>query len=135
MNAAVARPLDAFLTCTPLSSARRCSTGSRVAPPASAARRRSRIALPCPAAPTRSGGAANTAANVAALERVRPSSRLSAPTPRSRCASRLRQHRVGVDDLLVGRARRTLAKQRVVADGHLLLRLDQGTTELLGSGR
>jgi D-beta-D-heptose 7-phosphate kinase/D-beta-D-heptose 1-phosphate adenosyltransferase len=45
---------------------------------------------------------------------------------------RLRRAGVNVDDVRQSDTRSTLVKRRIVADGHLLLRFDQGTTSCVG---
>jgi D-beta-D-heptose 7-phosphate kinase/D-beta-D-heptose 1-phosphate adenosyltransferase len=73
------------------------------------------------------GGAANAAVNAAALG---ASVRLLSVTGDDPAAARLRsaQHARGLaaDGLLPDRARRTLVKERLVAGGQILLRVDEG---------
>ncbi len=76
------------------------------------------------------GAAANTAANVAALGAT---ATLLATVGDDGAGTRLRTtlRRMGVDTeyLVTALGRRTVVKRRVVADGQILLRLDEGTTE------
>ncbi len=78
------------------------------------------------------GGAANVAANVRGLG-ANPLllSVMGADVAGERLRSRLQQHQVATDNLTAHPARSTLAKQRIVANDHLLARLDQGSTETL----
>jgi D-beta-D-heptose 7-phosphate kinase/D-beta-D-heptose 1-phosphate adenosyltransferase len=76
------------------------------------------------------GGAANAAANVAALG-ARPSLISIAGTDGEGERLRVSLDRLGVetDGLLAVRGRRTLAKQRVIAADQMLLRFDTGSVE------
>jgi D-beta-D-heptose 7-phosphate kinase/D-beta-D-heptose 1-phosphate adenosyltransferase len=76
------------------------------------------------------GGAANTAVNVAALGgRTRLLSVVGADAEAERLRAAMRT--IGVDDggLLRRPERRTLAKQRLMADGQMLVRYDTGSAE------
>ena len=75
------------------------------------------------------GGAANTALNLAALgARVRLASLVGADEAGDALRSALEAGRVDADAVLVPIGRRTLTKTRVVADGRLLARFDEGCT-------
>lgn len=75
------------------------------------------------------GGAANTAVNVAALGgRVSFLSVAGDDFEGKTLRSVLRERGVAARDVIVDRGRRTLAKHRVVADGQILVRYDQGST-------
>ncbi|MBX6312692.1 MAG: D-glycero-beta-D-manno-heptose 1-phosphate adenylyltransferase [Isosphaeraceae bacterium] len=74
------------------------------------------------------GGAANTAVNARALgARVRFLSLIGDDAEGEILQRVLRERGIDAEDLLVGPARRTLAKHRVVAASQLLVRFDQGT--------
>jgi D-beta-D-heptose 7-phosphate kinase / D-beta-D-heptose 1-phosphate adenosyltransferase len=76
------------------------------------------------------GGAANTAVNVRQLgARAHFLSVLGADPEGSLLRDILSRQNVATDHLLVRPDRRTLHKQRVLASGQMLLRLDQGSTE------
>jgi D-beta-D-heptose 7-phosphate kinase/D-beta-D-heptose 1-phosphate adenosyltransferase len=78
------------------------------------------------------GGAANAAANARALgARVRLLSVVGADTEGQVLRQVLAERGVETDDVLTHVGRRTLTKQRVLASGQILLRLDQGSTEPL----
>ena len=78
------------------------------------------------------GGAANTAVNLAALGAdVRFLSVVGGDREGRTLLAGLRAHGVPVHDVLVAPERVTLSKNRVVADGQILVRFDQGTTESL----
>jgi D-beta-D-heptose 7-phosphate kinase/D-beta-D-heptose 1-phosphate adenosyltransferase len=89
--------------------------------------------VPIVALDTRSdapGGAGNTAANVRSLgARVRLLSVVGADDDGTRLRQALEGRGVATDDLLVDPARATLAKQRILAGGQMLLRFDSGSTE------
>jgi len=75
------------------------------------------------------GGAANTAANLAALgARVRLVSAVGADAAGAELGARLRE--LGVDEtgVLTVPGRATVAKRRVLADGQILVRYDEGDT-------
>jgi D-beta-D-heptose 7-phosphate kinase / D-beta-D-heptose 1-phosphate adenosyltransferase len=73
------------------------------------------------------GGAGNVAANVAALGgRVSFLSVVGDDHAGGALAAALRRAGVPVDDVLVEAGRKTIAKRRVLAAGHLLLRVDEG---------
>jgi D-beta-D-heptose 7-phosphate kinase/D-beta-D-heptose 1-phosphate adenosyltransferase len=75
------------------------------------------------------GGAANTAANARALgARVTLLSVVGADAEGAALRRVLAGHDVADAALLDDSARRTLAKQRLLADGHLLVRFDSGST-------
>lgn len=75
------------------------------------------------------GGAANTAVNAAVLgARVRFLSAVGDDREARLLRRALLERGVPSDDVLTDRSRETLAKNRVVADGQILLRFDQGTT-------
>jgi D-beta-D-heptose 7-phosphate kinase/D-beta-D-heptose 1-phosphate adenosyltransferase len=75
------------------------------------------------------GGAANTAANASSLgARVTLLSVVGKDAEGAVLRQALVERRVATGPLLVHPGRRTLTKQRVLAAGQLLLRLDQGTT-------
>src|SRR5947209_7236623 len=78
------------------------------------------------------GGAANTAANAQALGgRVAFLSVTGDDAEGEALRDALRQRGVSTEHLLVQDGRRTLTKQRVLASGQILLRLDQGSTGLI----
>lgn len=78
------------------------------------------------------GGAANVAANIRGLGgNPLLLSVVGADAAGERLRSRLQHHQVSTDYLTASPARSTLAKQRIVANDHLLVRLDQGSTEKL----
>ncbi|MBD0266716.1 MAG: D-glycero-beta-D-manno-heptose 1-phosphate adenylyltransferase, partial [Cyanobacteria bacterium Co-bin8] len=75
------------------------------------------------------GGAANTAANVARLGgETYFLSVIGCDYEGDRLREALTERDVRLDDLLSHSERRTLVKQRVMADAHLLVRFDQGST-------
>lgn len=75
------------------------------------------------------GGAANVAANVASLgATVRLLSVIGEDWEGDRLRQVLRQKGIADENLIQSPNRETLAKQRVVANSHLLLRFDQGST-------
>ncbi len=81
------------------------------------------------------GGAANTAANAAALDaRVTFLSVTGDDQEAVLLRRGLDQCGVATDCMIAHPARRTLTKQRVVANGHQVVRFDQGSTELLDAG-
>jgi rfaE bifunctional protein kinase chain/domain/rfaE bifunctional protein nucleotidyltransferase chain/domain len=74
------------------------------------------------------GGAANVAVNLAALgARVELYSVIGDDDAGARIVEIAREHGVGIDGVVVSETRRTCAKQRVLADGHMLVRFDEGT--------
>src|SRR5579884_1794882 len=76
------------------------------------------------------GGAANTAANVAALgARATFLSVVGDDAEGVLLRRALAERGVGDEGLIAHPARRTLVKHRVVADGQMLVRFDQGSTE------
>ena len=76
------------------------------------------------------GGAANTALNVAALgARVRLASLVGADEAGGTLRTALEAHWVDAGAVLAPAGRRTLVKTRIVADGRLLARCDEGCTE------
>ncbi|MDQ4075781.1 MAG: D-glycero-beta-D-manno-heptose 1-phosphate adenylyltransferase [Chloroflexota bacterium] len=76
------------------------------------------------------GGAANTAANIYALGgRVHFLSVIGADAEGERLRRALTVRGVSTEHLLTHPSRRTLAKHRVVADGQILVRFDQGNTD------
>jgi D-beta-D-heptose 7-phosphate kinase/D-beta-D-heptose 1-phosphate adenosyltransferase len=78
------------------------------------------------------GDAANTAVNARALgAEVTLLSVVGDDAEAATLAARLAQRGVRTGALLRDRRRRTLAKQRLVAGGHLLVRFDQGSTGAL----
>jgi rfaE bifunctional protein kinase chain/domain len=78
------------------------------------------------------GGAANTAANVHDLGgRVTLLSVVGDDAEGERLEGALRARGVSTDQVPRQRGRRTLAKQRVVADGQLVVRFDQGDTDAI----
>jgi D-beta-D-heptose 7-phosphate kinase/D-beta-D-heptose 1-phosphate adenosyltransferase len=80
------------------------------------------------------GGAANTAVNVRSLgARVSLLSVTGSDSEGGLLRTALEDRGVCTEHLLAQPGRRTLTKQRVVAASQLLLRLDQGSTELLES--
>jgi D-beta-D-heptose 7-phosphate kinase/D-beta-D-heptose 1-phosphate adenosyltransferase len=78
------------------------------------------------------GGAANVAANVSRLG-VNPFllSVVGQDESYDHLQAALKQHSIQTEGLVVTTERSTLVKQRVVANSHLLLRLDQGSTAVL----
>lgn len=75
------------------------------------------------------GGAGNTAVNVAALGgRVAFLSLMGDDAEAAILAAALVRQGVPVHDVIVQPGRRTLAKQRVLADGQMVVRFDQGDT-------
>ncbi|MCF6426863.1 D-glycero-beta-D-manno-heptose 1-phosphate adenylyltransferase [Amycolatopsis tucumanensis] len=73
------------------------------------------------------GGAANTAANLAALgARARFVSVVGDDEPGRELAALLDSHGVDTENLLTAPSRRSTSKQRVVADDQVLLRFDEG---------
>jgi D-beta-D-heptose 7-phosphate kinase / D-beta-D-heptose 1-phosphate adenosyltransferase len=81
------------------------------------------------------GGAANVAANAAALgARVRLLSVVGEDAEGERLLALLRQRDVVTDAVVNDPARQTLAKHRVVGGGQILVRFDQGTTTDLEAG-
>jgi D-beta-D-heptose 7-phosphate kinase/D-beta-D-heptose 1-phosphate adenosyltransferase len=82
------------------------------------------------------GGAANTAANARALGAdVTLLSVVGADAEGEALARAVAAHGVETGALLRDRERRTLAKQRLFAGGHLLVRFDAGSTGRLGAAR
>jgi D-beta-D-heptose 7-phosphate kinase/D-beta-D-heptose 1-phosphate adenosyltransferase len=80
------------------------------------------------------GGAANTALNLAALgARVTLLTLVGDDSEATRLAGLLEAGGVEAGGMLRSAARRTVVKQRLVADGQILVRMDEGTTERLGS--
>jgi D-beta-D-heptose 7-phosphate kinase / D-beta-D-heptose 1-phosphate adenosyltransferase len=78
------------------------------------------------------GGAANTAANLAGLgAHASVLSVIGDDAAGRELAAALRAHDVGTDAIVVDGDRATLVKRRVVAGNHILLRLDEGTTDPL----
>lgn len=78
------------------------------------------------------GGAANTAANVASLgAQVVFLSVMGEDPEGDRLRHLLQQHHISARHLLTTSKRQTLTKQRILADSHLLLRLDQGSTQAI----
>jgi D-beta-D-heptose 7-phosphate kinase/D-beta-D-heptose 1-phosphate adenosyltransferase len=76
------------------------------------------------------GGAANTAANLAALGcQVELLSVVGDDAEGKRLRELLRARRVGIEEVLTQAGRRTLAKQRVMAGVQLVVRFDQGDTD------
>jgi D-beta-D-heptose 7-phosphate kinase / D-beta-D-heptose 1-phosphate adenosyltransferase len=76
------------------------------------------------------GGAANAAANVSSLGgEARLLTVVGDDTDAERLRAALAASGVPSDELLADPERGTLLKQRVAADGHLLLRFDDGSTE------
>ena len=79
---------------------------------------------------TAGGGAANVAANVASLGgRARLMSVTGADTESRTLRQRLADTDVDAAEVFADDRRGTLTKERVVSDGHLLLRVDHGSTE------
>jgi D-beta-D-heptose 7-phosphate kinase/D-beta-D-heptose 1-phosphate adenosyltransferase len=75
------------------------------------------------------GGAANVAANVAALgARARLLSVVGADREGALVTAELEARGVGTDGLVTAPERQTLARQRIVSGGQLVVRFDQGTT-------
>lgn len=76
------------------------------------------------------GGAANTAVNAAELgAHVRFLSAVGDDRDGRLLRRALLERGVPADDVLTDRSRETLSKNRVVADGQILLRFDRGTTD------
>jgi D-beta-D-heptose 7-phosphate kinase/D-beta-D-heptose 1-phosphate adenosyltransferase len=74
------------------------------------------------------GGAANVAVNLAALgAHVRLLSVVGPDDAAARVLEIAREHRVDADHMLFSRRRMTPAKRRILADGHMLARFDEGT--------
>jgi D-beta-D-heptose 7-phosphate kinase/D-beta-D-heptose 1-phosphate adenosyltransferase len=79
------------------------------------------------------GGAANTARNLRALgSRTRLLSVIGDDADGDRLRRVVEAAGIPSGDLILERGRRTLAKQRVLADGHMLLRMDDGSTGPIG---
>ena len=78
------------------------------------------------------GGAANSAVNIAGLE-ARPLllSVIGDDADSSRLRESLLAYGVPTEQLIARPGRRTLAKHRIIADSHLLVRFDEGTREPL----
>lgn len=75
------------------------------------------------------GGAANTAANIASLGGQAILLSAIGADEEGHCLQQVLQDKgIVTDDLVIEPQRVTLAKQRIVAESHLLIRLDQGTT-------
>ena len=80
------------------------------------------------------GGAANTAVNVSRLgARAHLLAVVGEDSQGTRLRQMLSQQRVSTEDVPALPGRRTLHKERVLAAGQMLLRLDQGSTEPVGS--
>ncbi len=80
------------------------------------------------------GGAANTALNVAALGgRARLVSVVGADREGDRLLELLHEAGIGAEDVVRAPGRRTLHKQRVLAGGEMLARLDEGSDAPLGA--
>jgi D-beta-D-heptose 7-phosphate kinase/D-beta-D-heptose 1-phosphate adenosyltransferase len=80
------------------------------------------------------GGAANAAVNLAALgANVNFVSVVGSDEAATELRDALIAGGVGVDDVMVQPGRRTLTKRRVAADGQLLVRYDEGSTEPIDS--
>src|ERR687896_2645885 len=78
------------------------------------------------------GGAANAAVNLTALgARVDLVSVVGADAEADLLRDALKAHAISSEAVLGDPARRTLAKQRVVANSQLVVRFDQGTTARL----
>lgn len=78
------------------------------------------------------GGAANTAVNVSRLgARCRFLTVLGDDSEAEHLQEILHQQQVATDHVLTWPGRRTLHKQRVLASGQMMLRLDQGSTEAI----
>lgn len=76
------------------------------------------------------GGAANTAVNIASMGgRVRFLSVIGDDPEGQALTDCLQKHGIAVTELLRSGRRRTLAKQRVLASGQMLLRFDQGSAQ------
>jgi len=79
------------------------------------------------------GGAANAAANVGELGGVVRLLSVAGRDPEGeRLGAAMDAARIDRDDLVIEEGRRTLAKERIVADGQLLIRFDQGSTDAVG---
>ncbi|MFN8075500.1 MAG: PfkB family carbohydrate kinase [Kineosporiaceae bacterium] len=75
------------------------------------------------------GGAGNLAANLAALgARVRLVAAVGDDVDGVRLREALTERGVDVEDVLVDPGRRTLAKRRILADGQVVFRFDEGST-------
>lgn len=80
------------------------------------------------------GGAANVAANVASLgAQVFLLSVIGCDDEGERLQQVLAESKIAAEHLIVSNEHRTLTKQRVVANNHLIVRFDYGSTELLSS--
>jgi D-beta-D-heptose 7-phosphate kinase / D-beta-D-heptose 1-phosphate adenosyltransferase len=80
------------------------------------------------------GGAANAAVNIAALgANVNFVSVVGADDAARELREALIAADVGVEDVIAEPTRRTLTKRRVAADGQLLVRYDEGTTDAVDS--
>ncbi|NJL82613.1 MAG: D-glycero-beta-D-manno-heptose 1-phosphate adenylyltransferase, partial [Chloroflexaceae bacterium] len=78
------------------------------------------------------GGAANVAANLSNLGAIPIFlSAIAADAEGIRLKQVLEHHQVSPEFLVVAASRRTLAKQRVIGDAQILVRLDRGSTETL----
>jgi D-beta-D-heptose 7-phosphate kinase/D-beta-D-heptose 1-phosphate adenosyltransferase len=78
------------------------------------------------------GGAANTAVNVHALGgRVHFLSVTGDDAEAEALGQELTERGIATDNVIAGKGRRTLIKQRVLASSRLLLRFDQGSSESL----
>ena len=78
------------------------------------------------------GGAANAAANVHSLGgEVRFLSVVGSDEDAQRLRAALEAADVSTDDILEDSSRRTLTKQRLVGDGQMLARFDEGTTQAI----
>lgn len=81
------------------------------------------------------GGAANTAANVRSLGgRTTFLSVVGEDAEGERLLAALEERAVPTEQLVVHPTRRTLAKHRILADGQMLVRFDQGTTQAIDQG-
>ncbi|HEY2157899.1 MAG TPA: PfkB family carbohydrate kinase, partial [Isosphaeraceae bacterium] len=81
------------------------------------------------------GGAANAAANAAALgAKVRFLSVVGDDSEGRLIRQALARHKVNTDDVLTDPARMTLSKARVSASGQLLVRFDRGSTGAVADG-
>lgn len=82
------------------------------------------------------GGAANTAVNVAALgAQATLLSVVGGDAEGDALVRLLAGHGVATGEIVRDGARRTLAKQRLLAGGHMLVRFDHGSTHRLDPGR
>ncbi len=78
------------------------------------------------------GGAANVAANVTSLGgKASLLSVMGQDHTGDRLRAVLATHSIATDHVLITTTRQTLAKQRVMADAHLIVRFDQGSTDSL----